>query len=112
MSTGRFQMVEQDKVRVALALVKGRLHTAVGGKRCACGQCAHQVAIAARRAGIPRQRLEAALAPVAGPDRPRRARKRAPLQARICDSGTIRPRGHQGDRAAGISAFLSRLHQG
>lgn len=105
-------MVEQDKLRVAMALIKGRLHTAVGDRRCACGQCAHQVAMAARRAGVSRQQLEAALAPVAKPDRLRQPRRPAPMQARICDSSTIRPRGHEGDRAEGISAFLSRLHRG
>ena len=105
-------MVEQDKLQVAMALIKGRLHTAVGEKRCGCGQCAHQVAMAARRAGVSRQRLEAALAPVAKAERPRHARRQAPLQARICDASTIRPRGHEGDRAAGISAFMSRLHNG
>lgn len=105
-------MGEQDKLRVAMALIKGRLHPAAGDKRCGCGPCAHQVAMAARRAGVSRQQLEAALAPAAKPDRPRQARRRAPMQARICDSSTIRPRGHEGDRAEGISAFLSRLHRG
>ena len=103
-------MIEQDKMQVALTLVQGRLHTAAGGTRCGCGPCAHQVAVAARRAGVPRQQLEAALAPVATPDRPRQPRRPAPMRTRICDSSTIRPRGHDGDRAAGLSALLSRLH--
>lgn len=105
-------MAEQDKLRVAMALIGGRLHTAVGGKQCGCGQCSHQVAMAARRAGISRQQLETALAPVATPERARRRVRREPMRARICDSSTIRPRGHEGDRAEVITALLSRLHGG
>ncbi|MHA7666812.1 hypothetical protein [Mycolicibacterium sp. HS_4_1] len=104
-------MVEQDKMQAALALVKGRLHTAAGSTRCGCGPCAHQVATAARRAGIPRQRLEAALAPVAKPDRLRQARRPEPMRTWIGDSSTIRPRGHDGNRDEGLSALLSRLHR-
>lgn len=33
-------MIEDSKLRLALALVTGRLHRAQGDKRCGCGPCA------------------------------------------------------------------------
>jgi hypothetical protein len=53
-------MGEEGRLRFALAILTGRLHQAVGDKRCGCGKCAHWVAVAARRAGVPREHLEAA----------------------------------------------------
>jgi hypothetical protein len=102
-------MIHDPKLRFALAIVLGRLHTAHGDKRCGCGPCAHWVATAARRAGVPRARLEAALPPAAKPEPPQRRRPRA-MQTRICESGTIRPRGQDTDPQAGLTALLSRLH--
>lgn len=102
-------MVQDPKVRFALAIVMGRLHEAHGDKRCGCGPCAHWVAVAARRAGIPRDRLEAALPPAAKPEPPRRRRPR-PMQVRICESGSVRLRGQDVDPWEGLAELLSRLH--
>lgn len=89
--------MEQDK-RIAFALgqLKGRLHTATGDKRCGCGQCRYWVAMAARAAGVSRQRLEGHLPQAAKPERPRR--KPRPMTARIGESGS------------GVALLLSRLH--
>ncbi len=102
-------MVQDPNVRFALAIVAGRLHTANGNKRCGCGPCAHWVAIAARRAGIPREHLESALPPAAKPE-PARRRKPQRLQARICDSGTVQLRGRDVDPQEGLALLLRRLH--
>ena len=102
-------MVQDPKVRFALALVAGRLHKANGDKRCGCGPCAHWVATAARRAGVSRDRLESALPPAAKPE-PRRPRTRQRMQARICDSGSIRLRGRDANPGEGMALLLSRLH--
>jgi hypothetical protein len=101
--------VDEDRLRFALALIEGRLHKAVGDKRCGCGQCAHWIAIAARRAGVTREDLEAALPAAAKPERPR---SRAPREwrVRICDSGTIRVRGRDVDWQEGLAILLARLH--
>ncbi|RUP25857.1 MAG: hypothetical protein EKK51_31505 [Mycolicibacterium sp.] len=95
------------RTEYALALVEGRLHKAVGDKRCGCGACAHQVAMAARRAGITAADLAAALAPVAKAERPR-TRTNGQSRVLICDSATVRSRG---DRVGeGLAALLARLH--
>jgi len=99
-----------NKVQQAKAFVEGRLHTAAGEKRCGCGPCAHWVAIAARRAGIRREQLEAALAPPARAERPQR-RRPSPTGVRICDSATIRVRGRQAEHGEGLAALLDRLHR-
>ncbi len=102
-------MVEQDRLRFAVALLKGRLHRAVGEKRCGCGQCAHWVSVAAQRAGVTRKELEAALPPAA---KPQRTRSRAARQwrVRICDSSTIRVRGRDIDSQEGLAVLLARLY--
>lgn len=79
--------------------------TSAGG----CGPCAHWVAIAAHRAGIPREHLESALPPAAKPE-PARRRKPQRLQARICDSGTVQLRGRDVDPQEGLALVLRRLH--
>jgi hypothetical protein len=99
-------MVEDRRLRIALALLEGRLHKASGAKRCGCGPCAHWVAVAARRAGISRGRLEAALPPVAKPE-PRRRMASRQGRVRICESSTIRVRGRDVDPREGF-AILSR----
>jgi len=101
-------MVEDGKIRFALALLEGRLHKAVGDKRCGCGPCAHWVAVAALHAGVPRESLEAALPPAAKPQRGRRRASRA-WTVRICDSGTVRVRGRNVDSQEGLAILLSRL---
>lgn len=101
--------MQDPKVRFARAILSGRLHSAHGDKRCGCGPCAHWVAMAARRVGIPRDRLETALPPAAKPEPPRR-RKPRPMQARICESGSVRLRGQDVDPQAGLAVWLSRLH--
>jgi hypothetical protein len=77
-------------------------------KRCGCGQCAHWVRIAAQRAGVSREQLEAVLAPAA---KPQRRGSRAPREwlVRICDSSTIRVRGRDVDSQAGLAILLARL---
>ncbi len=102
-------MVEQGRLRFALALIEGRLHQAVGEKRCGCGQCAHWVSVTAQRAGVTREELEAALPPAA---KPQRARSRAAREwrVRICDSSTIRVRGRDIDSQEGMAILLARLH--
>lgn len=72
-------MAEDDRLRFALTLIKDRLHKAVGDKRCGCGQCSHWIAVAARRSGVTRERLEAPLPPPAKPElrRSRPARRPA-----------------------------------
>jgi hypothetical protein len=69
-------MVEDGRLRFALTLIEGRLHKAVGDKRCGCGQCSHWIAFAARRSGVTRESLEAALPPPAKPERRRTRPKR------------------------------------
>lgn len=101
-------MVEDRKIRFALAIVQGRLHTAQDGKRCGCGPCAHWVATAARRAGVSRARLEEALPPAAKPE-PRRRRPK-PMRTRICDSGSVRLRGRDLDPQTGLAVLLARFH--
>src|SRR5262249_34835888 len=103
-------MVQDPKIRWALALVAGRLHKAEGGKRCGCGPCAHRVATAARIAGVPRKRLEAALPPVAKPE-PRRPRRPRGMQVQICESGSIRVRGRDVEPQEGLAVLLGRLHE-
>lgn len=73
--------MEQDK-RIAFALdqLKGRLHTATGDKRCGCEQCRYWVAMAARAAGVSRQRLESHLPQAAKPERSQRIPR--PMTAR------------------------------
>jgi hypothetical protein len=100
--------MEDAKLRFALALIEGRLHQAVGEKRCGCGQCAHWVVVSARRAGVSRERLEAALPPAARPQRGR-ARPQRAWSVRICDSSTIRVRGRDIDPQQGLAILLSRL---
>jgi hypothetical protein len=102
-------MVDKGKLRFALALIEGRLHPAVGGKRCGCGACAHWVAVAARRAGLPLEDLQAALPPAAKP-RSKRPRTPRPWSVRICDSGTIRVRGRDVEPQEGLAILLARLH--
>ena len=75
-------MMDEGKVRFALALLEGRLHKAVGGKRCGCGACGHWVAVAARHAGLTREELAAVLPAPATPTR-RRGRAGRPWSVRI-----------------------------
>ena len=102
-------MVEEGRLRFALGLIEGRLHKAVGDKRCGCGPCAHWVAVAAQRAGVPREQLEAALPPAAKPQR-MRSRPVRTWRVPICDSGTIRVRGHDVDAQEGLAILFARLH--
>jgi hypothetical protein len=102
-------MIEDRKLRLAMALVEGRLHKAVGGKRCGCGPCAHWVAVAARQAGVPREQLAAVLPPAARLE-PRRSRSPRSMQARICDSATISVRGGDVTAQEGMAILLTRLH--
>ena len=100
---------DANRLRFALALIAGRLHKAVGDKRCGCGACAHWVTVAARRAGVRREDLEAALPPAAKPQR----RRRTPRQwtVPICDSGIIRVRGRDIDEREGLALLFERLHR-
>jgi Vault protein inter-alpha-trypsin domain len=108
-STARRSLMAQDgRLRFALTLVEGRLHKAVGDKRCGCGQCSHWIAFAAQRSGVTRERLEAALPPPAKPER-RRSQPRRP-GVRICDSATVRVRGRDVDPQEGLALLLERLH--
>ena len=102
-------MVEDGKLRFALALLEGRLHKAVGGKRCGCGKCAHWVVVAAQRAGLAREVLEAALPQAARPQRPRPRAARG-WSVQICESAAIRVRGRDIDPQQGLAILLSRLH--
>lgn len=70
-------MVEDGRLRFALTLIEGRLHKAAGDKCSGCGQCSHWIAVAARRSGVTREHLEAALPPPAKPQR-RRSRLARP----------------------------------
>ena len=101
--------MEEGRLRFALTLIEGRLHKAVGDKRCGCGPCAHWVTVAAQRAGVRREDLVAALPPVA---RQRRQRRAAPRRWRvpICDSSSIRVRGRDVDEGEGLALLLARLH--
>lgn len=101
--------MQDPRVRFALAIVAGRLHKANGDKRCGCGACAHWVAIAAHRAGIPKEHLESALPQ---PAKPAGARQRKPqrLQVRICEGGSVRLRGQDVDPQEGLALLLRRLH--
>ncbi|WP_006246338.1 hypothetical protein [Mycolicibacterium tusciae] len=101
--------MQDPKLRFALAIVAGRLHKANGDKRCGCGPCAHWVAVAAYRAGIPRGHLESALPPAAKP-KPAHRHKPERLQVRICDSGTVKLRGQDVDPQEGLALLLRRLH--
>jgi hypothetical protein len=101
-------MVEDRRLRFALTLIQGRLHKAVGDKRCGCGQCSHWIAVAAQRSGVPRERLEAALPAAAKPQRGRSRTPRAGVQ--ICDSATIRVRGRDVDPQEGLALLFKRLH--
>jgi len=104
-------MGENTRIQIAVALTEGRLHKAVGDKRCGCGPCAHQVAMAARRAGVTREQLEAALPPAARPEpRPRRQRRRESL-VRISESCSLRVRGRDADPREGLALLLERLHR-
>lgn len=98
-----------QQLRFALALVEGRLHTAVGDKRCGCGPCAHWVAVAARRPGIPRARPEEALLPSAKPEPSRRSRTRG-MRVRLTEHASVRVSGGQGSPSEGLAAFLAQLH--
>ncbi|MFM9376932.1 hypothetical protein [Gordonia sp. VNK21] len=101
------------RVQLAVAMVQARTaaHRAAGDKRCGCGQCAHWVLVAARRAGISRERLEAALPPRATAEpRPKRRPRPHGMRTRICESGTIRLRGGDHTEAAGIRALLDRMY--
>lgn len=90
--------MEQDKrIAFALAQLVGRLHTATGDKRCGCAPCRYWVGMAARAAGVSRQRLEGHLPPPAKPDQ--RRRRVQPMTARI------------GESVWGIDLMLTRLHQ-
>ena len=102
-------MVEERRVRFAVNLLKGRLHRAVGGKRCGCGACAHWVAMAARRAGIPREQLEAALAPAAAAQK-RPSRRLQPMRVKISESSTFRVRGREVTGHEGLAMLLTRFH--
>jgi hypothetical protein len=97
-------------MRFALTQLKGRLHEAVGDKRCGCAPCAYWVAMAARSAGVDRRRLEAQLPPPAKPER--RRRRPAAMRVRVCASGTFRTRGADADTQQGLAVLLSRLHVG
>ena len=101
--------MESRRMQFALDQLKGRLHDSVGDKRCGCGPCAYWVAQAARSAGISRAALEAKLPPPAKAER-RRSRRPAPMRARICESGTIRPRGSDIDPQSGLAILLTRLN--
>jgi len=103
-------MIEDRKLGFALALLEGRLHKALGDKRCGCGPCAHRVAVAARRAGVPREKLEAALPPAAKAEEPSRSRSRRSMRARVCDSSTIRVRGRDLSPEEGLAVLLTKLN--
>lgn len=102
-------MTGNTTLQAALAGLEGRLHTAAGDKRCGCGPCAHQVAMAARRTGVPRDVLEAALPAPARPE-PRERRRRRQSLVRISDSCTIRVRGDKGVTQEGLALLLGRFH--
>jgi hypothetical protein len=101
--------MESRRMQFALDQLKGRLHDSVGDKRCGCGPCAYWVARAARAAGVSRAELEARLPPPAKAERPR-SRRSQPMRARICESGTIRPRGSDVDPQSGLAMLFTRLH--
>lgn len=103
-------MSKDPKLRFALALVTGRLHRAQGDKRCGCGPCAHRVALAARLAGVSRDRLEAALPPAAKPQPPRRRRRPQAMQVQICEAGAVRVRGRDVTQQEGLAVLMTRLH--
>lgn len=102
-------MVTDQRLAYALAVVAGRLHTAVGEKRCGCGQCAYWVRLAALAAGISRVRLEEALPAPARPE-PMRRRQPRELRVRISDHSTVRVRGRAAEPSEGLAALLARLH--
>lgn len=102
-------MGENTRIQIAVALTEGRLHTAVGDKRCGCGPCAHQVVMAARRAGVTREQLEAALPPAARPE-PRPRRRRCDSLVRLSESCTVRVRGRDVEVQQGLALLLGRLH--
>lgn len=106
-------MRENSRIEIAVGLTRGRLHRAVGEKRCGCGPCAHQVVMAARRAGVTREQLEAALSPVARPEpRPRRKdRTRRNSTVRFSEACTLRVRGRDVDPQEGLALLLERLHR-
>ncbi len=54
------------RIEYAQALLQGYLQRSARDKR--CGACTHQVAVAARRAGITPAELAAAVEPVSKPD--------------------------------------------
>lgn len=101
--------MDSRRLQFALAHLEGRLHKAVGDKRCGCGPCRYWVARAARAAGIPRAQLEAEL-PAPAKLESRRSRRPAPMRARICDSGSVRVRGTDIDPQQGLVVLLTRLH--
>jgi len=103
-------MSEVSKLRFALALLTGRLHQAQGDKRCGCGPCAHRIALAAKQAGVSRQRLVAALPAAAKAHLARRPRSAHTMQVRICESSAIRVRGGDVAPADGLAVLLARLH--
>ncbi len=95
-------MMDEGKVRFALALPEGRLHKAVGGKRCGCGACGHWVAVAACHAGLAREELEA-VSPA--PAKPTRRRGRAGVQGAFTSAtpAAIRVRGRDVDAREGLA---------
>ncbi len=106
-------MRENTRIQIAVALTAGRLHQAVGDKRCGCGPCAHQVAMAARRAGVRREQLEAALPPAARPEprQRRNQRTRRNSTVRLSEACTLRVRGGDIDPQEGMALLQERLHR-
>lgn len=103
-------MGENTRIEKAIALTEGRLHTAVGDKRCGCGPCAHQVAMAARRAGVTQEQLQAALPPAARPEPGARRRRPGGPLGPISESCTVRMRGRGADPREGVALLAERLH--
>lgn len=110
---GQGRAKRRGNVEIALALIEGKLHRAVGDKRCGCGACAYWIVRAARTVGISRSSLEAALPPAAKPEPHGRRGRRAPgaSRARICEAGTFRVRGRDVDAQQGLGMLLARLHE-
>lgn len=83
-------MVNNNRYTKAVAThLSTKLHVSTSGYRCRCGQCRHQILVAARRSQIPARRLIAALAPEKAPVKERGARQHRPMTAAVAESATI-----------------------
>lgn len=83
-------MVNNSRYALAVAThLSTKLHASTSGYRCRCGQCRHQILVAARRAQIPPRRLIAALAPEKKPEKKRSPARTRRMTSPVAESATV-----------------------